>query len=574
MTLFHLRDISLSYQGNQVLQNVSCVVPQGACIGIIGPNGCGKSSLLNTIAGKVNPDHGRVDRVKDYTIGHVPQVFTDASGKTPLSMIGPYKSAYLGRFGIKKILWNRPCATLSGGEKTRLLLAMAFSENPDLLLLDEPTNHLDIPGIEWLEKALREFCGTILIVSHDRQFLDSLCTCIWHIENHRVRSYSGGYSAYVQTREAEEAHRLREYARWQDRVSRLKKEVQARSQWYEKAHRDAGQNDFLRRKAKKHARQFKAKEKRLEVLLEGKPERAAVARQVSIGLAGSSYRTKTILRGQGLSFKYGVSEPEIVKDARFRVSPGQKAALIGPNGCGKTTMIKLLAGMLSPGTGSLWVNPAVQVGYLAQMLEGLDPGKTGAENVSKRTGRLLSEARNLLGYLGITGETQTLPLEKLSMGERTRIAIACLTFAPYDLLLLDEPTNHLDLTAREAVEEALMAFPGAVIVATHDRFLIKRFCNTVWYLEHGELQIHQGTYKEFQEWRSTQTRSKGLDFGGESPERILRDREARELAIRAKLAYLASQLAVATDAGVKAGLEAEYERSVSELKRLAEVRLG
>ncbi len=574
MTLLHLRDISLSNQGNLVLHDVSCVVPQGACIGIIGPNGCGKSSLLSIIAGKVNPGHGRVDKVKAYTIGHVPQVFPDTSRKTPLSMIGPYKSAYLGRFGIKKMLWDCPCSTLSGGEKTRLLLAMAFSENPDLLLLDEPTNHLDIPGIERLEKALREFHGTILIVSHDRQFLDSLCTGIWQIENYRVKSYSGGYSAYVQTREVEEAHRLKEYAKWQDRVQRLSKEVQDRRQWYDKAHKDAGQNDFLRRKAKKHARQAKAKEKRLEALLERKPESAAVARQVSVGLAASSYRTKTILRGQGFSFKYSASEPEIVKDARFRVSPGEKVALVGPNGCGKTTMIKLLAGILSPGTGSLWVNPAVQVGYLAQMLEGLDPGKTGAESVSKKTGRLVSEARNLLGYLGITGETQTLPLQKLSMGERTRVAIACLTFAPYDLLLLDEPTNHLDLIARETIEEALMAFPGAIIVATHDRFLIKRFCNTVWYLEHGELQVHQGTYQEFQEWRNTQGRSKALDVEGESLDRTLRDREARELAVRAKLAYLASQLVVATDAGVKAGLEAQYEQAVSELKRLAEVRLG
>ena len=237
-------------------------------------------------------------------------------------------------------------------------------------------------------------------------------------------------------------------------------------------------------------------------------------------------------------------------------------------------MLLVRESLLGPGTGSLWVNPGIQVGYLAQMLEGLDPGKTGAENVSKRTGRLVSEARNLLGYLGITGETQTLPLQKLSMGERTRIAIACLTFAPYDLLLLDEPTNHLDLTAREAIEEALIAFPGAVIVATHDRFLIKRFCNTVWYLEHGELQVHQGTYQEFQEWRNTQGRSKALDVEGESLDRTLRDREARELAVRAKLAYLASQLVVATDAGVKAGLEAQYEQAVSELKRLAEVRLG
>ncbi len=561
MTLFHLHNISLSYQGTPVLEDVSAFISEGTRTGIIGPNGSGKSSLVKIIVGEILPEKGHIDWVKMPRTGYVPQVFS-ATGQTnvsagskqvtPLSLMGPENSGYLGRFGIGKHLWDRPCSILSGGEKTRLSLAIAFSCNPDLLVLDEPTNHLDIAGIEWLEKMLTDFRGTILAVSHDRYFLSSVCNQIWRVEGRRVKAYSGNYSSYVATRKAEETHMLREYARWQDKVERLAKETQARRQWYDKAHKDAGQNDYLRARAKKHASQVKAKERKLETLLEQKPKRVMVSKQVSVGLMAGSYRTKTILRAEDLSFKYGENRRHIVKDARFRVSPGEKIALIGPNGCGKTTLIKLFAGDLAPSAGSLWVNPNIQVGYLTQMLDELDLSASAAENISRKTGRLLSESRNLLGYLGVSGDTQVLPLETLSMGERSRVALACLTFAPYDLLLLDEPTNHLDLIAREGIEEAMTAFPGTIIVATHDRFLIERFCTSVWYLDKGRLQIHQGSYRKYQEHREDHLDEK--------------DRQAKELAVRTRLAYLVSRLGTTADPSEKAALEVEWDAAMKELQ--------
>ncbi len=600
MTLLHLRNICYSYQGIPVLENVDTFVSEGSRIGIIGPNGSGKSTLLRIIIGEISTQNGHLDWAKRPRIGYVPQAFPEtgvgrqtgkktnekvgtkdtgnrdkASGRidedTPLSWIGFERSDYLGRFGIGKHLWNRPLSVLSGGEKTRLILARAFSENPGLLVLDEPTNHLDIPGIEWLEGLLKGFAGTVLIVSHDRYFLDSICNEVWHVENLKVQPYSGGYSTYVQTRRAEQANMLKEYAKWQDTVARLSNEVRTRREWYDKAHKDAGQNDYLRKRSKKHARQVKAKEKRLEALLDRKPDRPISHKPVTMQFQDGSYRTKTILRGNDFSFGYDHIKP-IISNAHFRVSPGNKIAVVGPNGSGKTTMIKLFAGKLNAKTDCLWVNPNIQVGYLAQMLDDLDLSSNAAQNVSRKTGRLISEARNLLGYLGISCQTQVVPLHKLSMGERTKVALTCLTFAPYDLLLMDEPTNHLDLTAREAIEEALAAFPGAIIVATHDRFLIERCCSVIWYINQAKLHIHQGSYRSLMKWMETQNKpgralsGQNHSAGGEhyNPQ----DRKAKELAARAELAYIASRLAALDDDSEKAALEAKYQEVVTELKRL------
>ena len=336
-----------------------------------------------------------------------------------------------------------------------------------------------------------------MIASHDRYFLDSVCSEIWRVENRRVKAYKGNYSAYVEARRVEEASLAREYSKWRTSVDRLAVEVRARQQWYDKAHRDAGKNDYLRRRAKKHARQFKAKQKKLDKLLEDRPEKPPAVKPVTIKLQEGSYRTKTILRARDLSFRYETGTSPIIADATFAVSPGEKIALVGPNGCGKTTMIRLFAGELIPEAGGLWVNPNIQAGYLAQMLDHLDLSRSAADNVSLHTGRTIPEARRLLGYLGISKQAQIMPLGKLSAGQRTKVALACLTFAPFDLLLLDEPTNHLDVTAREAAEEALAAFPGAVIVATHDRFFIDKVCGSIWHLEKGKLHIYEGSYAEF-----------------------------------------------------------------------------
>ena len=286
-------------------------------------------------------------------------------------------------------------------------------------------------------------------------------------------------------------------------MGRLGAEVRSRQQWYEN-HRDAGKNDYLRRRSKKHASQFKAKRRRLDKPWSTNLKNPAV-KPVTITFQEGSYRTKTILRADNLSFSYEAGTPPIISHAGFSVSPGEKIAIVGPNGCGKTTMIRLFARDLHPEQGSLWVNPNIQVGYLAQMLDHLDLSRSAADNVSIQTGRTVQEAKHLLGYLGISKHTQVRPLEDLSTGQRTKVALACLTFAPFDLLLLDEPTNHLDVTARSCRGNPSGVSRGCD--CTHDRFLIDKVCTSIWYLEKGRLHVYQGSYSGFRNWIETPSRA-------------------------------------------------------------------
>ncbi len=571
MTVLRLSHISLSYQGNPVLGDVSAVLSSGDRVGVVGPNGSGKTTLLRLILGQVDPEEGSVDWVRRPRLGYVPQAFVPDESKTPLDLIGHEKAEYLGQCGVGRTLWDTPSGRLSGGEKTRLSLAMALSDRPELLILDEPTNHLDIPGIEWLEKLLSAYRGSVIVVSHDRSFLDEVCGEIWEIRDTRLRVYPGNYSAYLQTLVARLAYERREHSKWSREVEELKEEIRARRQWYEKAHKDAGQNDFRRRKSKKHAKQFLAKESELGRLMARKPEVTKDDRPVVAGISHAGIRTETVVRGEKLCFAYppqevGVQEASsptasgraiaraIISDASFRVGPGQKVGLIGRNGSGKTTLLRLMAGDLLPDSGSVWRNPGARIGYLAQMLDDLDPERSAAENVSLKTGLPMAGARDLLGRMAVSGETQTRPLGTLSMGERTRVALACLCYGAFDLLLLDEPTNHLDITAREAVEEALRSYAGALVIATHDRYLLDHVCSVIWQLDSGKLTVHEGTYRD--------VRSRLSDTATMEE----KNREAGKLAAKAELAYVVSLISTAKDPGEKADLERRYEAALQKLR--------
>jgi ATPase subunit of ABC transporter with duplicated ATPase domains len=579
VTVLRIRELSLSYQATPVFEDVSATLGAGNRIGIVGPNGSGKTSLLRVILGEIAPDRGTVDWVRKPRIGYVPQRPEFSESETPLDLIGYDRTPLLGQCGVGRGLWDQACRELSGGEKTRTLIAVALSSDAEVLILDEPTNHLDIPGIEWLEKTVRGFAGTVLAVSHDRVFLDAVSTGIWELRDRRLMTYSGGYSAYIRTVGQEQAARAREYAKWQRRVRELAAEVRDRRQWFEKAHDDAGKDDFLRRKAKKHARQFKAKEAVLEKTLAREPQVRRPDRGLAVSIAHAGHRTRTVLRTSDLGFWYEASSGtpaqgpvpgpagprpirRIVDSATLSLGPKDKVGLIGPNGAGKTTLIRLLLGELQPKSGTVWRNPEVRIGHLSQMLAELDHGSSAAGNVSKATGLSVADARSLLGRMGITGDTQLEADGTLSMGERTRVAVCCLCFGAFDALVLDEPTNHLDVTARESVEQALSSFPGAIIVATHDRYLLDRVCNTIWSISGGGLAISKGNYSEF---RGHGDRSPKADADSENA-----DDAARRLALQADLAYLASKIAAARDAGVRADLELEYASVLGRLKALRE----
>lgn len=573
MTILQLSALSLSFEGVPVFQDVSASMGTSSRVGVVGPNGAGKTSLIRVVLGQIVPDNGGVSWVKKPRIGYVPQVFPFGAGETPLALAGHAHAETLGRFGVGRSLWDTPVESLSGGERTRLCLAMAFKEDPEVLILDEPTNHLDIAGVEWLEKLLASFPGAVLVISHDRYFLDKVCTDTWELRNGRLMVYPGGYSSYRRIAEANEATLLREHAKWSRDVRNLETEVRNRRAWYEKAHKDAGKNDFYRRKSKKHARQFQAKDRRLSKLIQAEPELTIPETRPSVRVAHEGYRTSTVLRAEELAFRYEAGQPEteqrdatqcesgrrwLIKDASFTVKPGKKVGLIGHNGCGKTTLLRLITGELSPVLGRVWLNPKIQVGYLEQMLSNLAPEESAAANLTKSAGMSLQEARDLLGMMGVQNDAQLRPVSTLSMGERTRVAMACLTCGAYDCLVLDEPTNHLDSLARDAIESALKSFPGAVIVATHDRYFLDTVCDTIWRLDKGELTVHEGNYTSF-----ASSGKKSSDAQSKS------ERDAKELALRAGMAYLISRISAAKSEAEKAELDRQYSQLAAELRALS-----
>lgn len=562
--VFRISDLSISFHGNPVLTNINVTLSAGSRIGIVGRNGCGKSTLVKAIVGSVapgtfrrpeemiRPDSGSIDWVRRVRIGYVSQAFPYDLAETPVEIIGRDRVAFLGRCGLMKERWDIPSGNLSGGEKTRLCLACAISEEPDLLILDEPTNHLDINGMEWLERTLINFGGTVLVVSHDRFFLDKVCTGIWEIRDGKLREYTGNYSSYLNQVRNEESHIAREREKWATEVKNLKTEVRERRQWYEKAHKDAGQNDFYRRKAKKHARQFKAKESALRRLMDNEPEKPRIVERITVEVSHRSYRTETLARATDVTFDYGAESASrqkgnLLHKVNFTIKPEQKVGLIGRNGSGKTTLLRLLTGELEPLSGEIWMNPAARIGHLPQMLENLDLTRSATENVCRSTGLLRAEARNLLGKLGITEDAQTQPTAAMSMGERARVALACLTFGGFDLLLLDEPTNHLDTVARKAIEDALISFSGSMVIATHDRYLLDSVCDTIWHIENGLLTVHPGNYSSYR------------DFLVEREiEPAERDAKAYELLLKSRLAHIASRIWASRDETEKEDLDRQY----------------
>lgn len=560
MTVLHLSSLELSYEGVSIFQEVSATLSRGSRVGIVGPNGAGKTSLVRIVLGQTAPDRGAVSWVTKPRIGYVPQVFGFDLDKTPFVLAGQANTETLGRFGVGKSLWDVPVGNLSGGERTRVSLALAFKDDPEMLILDEPTNHLDIAGIEWLERLLVSFTGTVLVISHDRYFLDKVCNQIWELRSGRLTAYPGGYSAYREIALSNQASLRREHEKWSREVRELETEVRNRRAWYEKAHKDAGKNDFYRRKAKKHARQFKAKDRRLSKTIEAEPELILPEMKPLVRVSHEGYRTKTIARADGLAFRYESERPWLIRDVSFAVRPGKKTGLIGFNGSGKTTLLKLITGELSPLSGNMWLNPNVKLGYLSQMLSTLSPENSAATNLTRNTEMPLQQARDLLGMIGVMRDAQLRPVRTLSVGEQTRVAMACLTYGNYDCLVLDEPTNHLDAMARDAVERALKSFPGAVIVATHDRYFLDTVCDNIWHLLRGSLTAHEGNYSSFV--KSAESSTGPLDSAAEN------EKEARLLAVRANMAYVVSKIGTARTGSEKAELDRQYDELAAELRAL------
>lgn len=461
--LFKLENISYEILDTTIFEEVNASVQQGEVIGIIGKNGAGKSTLLRLVNGELAPTKGQVRWLQNVEIAFVEQETESHS--------------FEGVTSIEETLlkkWNVPIhdfSQLSGGEKLKARLSTGFSKDAHLLLLDEPTNHLDEQGIELLLEQLKEYPGTIILVSHNRSFLDAAATKIWSIEGEKLNEHIGNYSSYMEARSQKRLSQQREYEKQQKMVERIESHIDELSSWSQKAHAQStkqdGAKEYYRVKAKRMDKQVKSKRKRLEKELEkAKVEAVEPDYEVSFSMASTRKTGKRFLEVKNLSKAF--DGKILFEDANFTIQHGEKVSIEGPNGSGKTTLLKIILGQ-ETAEGEVWISPTASIGYLTQEVFDLPLGETPEQLFYKETFEARGKVQNLMKHLGFTAAQWQEPIGNMSMGERIKCKLMVYILEERDVLILDEPTNHLDLPSREQLEETLAQYNGTMLIVSHDQ---------------------------------------------------------------------------------------------------------
>jgi ATP-binding cassette subfamily F protein 3 len=531
-----------------VLLGASFVLNAGERVGLVGANGSGKTTLLRIIAGLERPDEGSVWLDPHARMGYLRQGVLGDETRSVSQMLMPggavlaahlalqeattllaaephdpevldlYTAAaadfdeqggYEALDRLEQILRAldldtidpaRPIASLSGGQKTRLGLAALLMDRPEVLLLDEPTNHLDVDGLHWLEGFLQEYPGAALIVSHDRAFLDATVTTILELDgsSHRLTAYSGGYSDYAAARQAALERQREQYHRQEQERARIEADIRrTRQQALQVEGRSRSDYDHGdtrgakfggRARAAKVMRKAVTRERKLERFLadEERVEKPKPGWSLRLEFAPVAGGAREVLRLEGVSKGYG-NHP-VLREVDLLVRHGERLAITGPNGGGKSTLLRLIAGDLSPDGGRLRLGAGVIPAYYGQEQEGLDLTQTPLQAMRALRPMSETEARTLLHGFLFGGEAAFTPIGRLSYGERARLVLARLILSQANLLLLDEPTNHFDISARERFEAALTQFSGTIIAVLHDRYAIGRLATRVLELRDGTLQ--------------------------------------------------------------------------------------
>jgi len=534
--MIQISDVTKFYGDTCVLDSVSFVLNRGERAGLIGPNGCGKTTLLKIIVGQEQPDRGSVHFTAPHvSVGYLPQgaeypppasVSQVMEGAIPAlsearmemeslaqrmgglegeeleRALADYGQALerferLGGYGVERRMQallegsglgqvgrDTPVGILSGGQKTRLGLARCLLAQPDLLLLDEPTNHLDIEALEWLEGFLQGYEGAIIIVSHDRAFLDRVVDKILELDEltHRLTAYEGNYSAYIEAKERELAQQWATYKDQQEAIARMRAVVRAQKGYASEIERGTI-NFTLRKRAKGIARRGVVLQRRLERFLESDEivDKPPLTWKMKLEFEDTPRSGQDVLALEDVSMAF--DGHHLFSRVNLTLRRGERAVLVGPNGSGKTTLLRIIAGELAPTTGQVRLGAGVRVGYYAQEQETLDPESTPYAEIRRLAPLDETEARSFLHYFLFTGDEVFTPIGQLSYGERARLALARLVARGCNLLLLDEPISHLDILSRASFERAMSAFEGTLLAAVHDRYFIRRFATRLWAIQ-------------------------------------------------------------------------------------------
>ena len=546
--MIQFSQLSLRRGVKLLLEDVTLQIHPGHKVGITGANGSGKSSLFSLMLGEIGADGGDLQFPSDWIIAHIAQQtpsdtrpcieyvldgdqelraieekLADAElhhdGEALANLHAEYAhiDGYTARSRASTLLHGLGFSTedearavdeFSGGWRMRLNVARALMCRSNLLLLDEPTNHLDLDTVIWLEGWLRSYPGTLLLISHDRDFLDSVVGQILNIESQHATLYSGNYSAFERIRAERLAHQQSQYEKQQREVQHIRSFI-----------------DRFRAKASK-ARQAQSRIKALERMQFIAP--AHVDSPFHFSLLEPEKLPTPLIRVDQASVGYG--KTTVLSGFRLSLSPGDRIGLLGPNGAGKSTLIKMLAGTLEMQSGEFTQANDLETGYFAQhQVEQLDPRWSPLEHFFELAPKARElDLRNYLGGFGFSGDTVFMPTGPFSGGEKSRLALALLVFHRPNLILLDEPTNHLDLEMRQALATALQDFSGAMVIVSHDRHLLRVTTDQLWLVHGGEVNEFDGSLDDYPAWLSAQSRSSGNTLRTAAPEKKNTDRKEQK----------------------------------------------
>ncbi|MBN2618219.1 MAG: ABC-F family ATP-binding cassette domain-containing protein [Spirochaetales bacterium] len=534
--MVNVTNISLSYGGRNLYSNGSFIIRPQDKIGLVGPNGSGKTSLFRILSGEEKPDEGTVTVPSNYIIGYFSQDVGEMKGRTALEEVqhgagnafeiglqlteiehkmcdpdlsqdeldsvmelyGKLQSEYqdLGGYELesnaKTILtglgigpgrWDEPVESFSGGWKMRIALGKILLLNPDLLLIDEPTNHLDIETIIWLEEWLKNFKGSILMTSHDREFMTRLCNRTLEVSPGSITLFSGDYDFYMTERVVR-----------RDQLIASKKRQDAML---------AKEEEFIAKFAARasHAAQVQSRVKTIEKIerIVIPPEPKVMKLQLPEIKRGGDIVVDMHNLAKSWPLKDGSVHP-VFSGITGTVNRLDKIAVTGVNGAGKSTLLKVLTGQTEATEGSAVIGPSTEIGYFSQYSSDvLNPDNTIFEEVSSMLpNETVGYIKNLLGSFLFSGDDSDKPISVLSGGEKSRVMLACMLSQPYNFLVLDEPTNHLDIASREVLLDALKEFKGTVMIVSHDRYFLRHFINRVFEVDHGKLHIYEGDYHYYE----------------------------------------------------------------------------
>ena len=541
MIALSVNDLALRYGVVTIFENISFSIEENDRLGVVGVNGCGKSSLFKLITGEYVTDDGSVFIGRGKTVGMLAQdnafrgtseigghpiggtvleqmyaafphlilaeyrlaeleaLLTTAKGEELDRLTSEftalnqkyisdgglqYKSrcaSFLDKLGFDRSYHDMEVSSLSGGQRTRLALARLLSQEPDILMLDEPTNHLDTETMIWLEKHLAAYKKTVMLISHDRYFLDRVTNKTLEIEHQHAKLYNGNYTAYVEKKEKDREVLEHQYKNQQKEIARLEAYIAQQRAWNRERNIIAAES-----REKALARMTKIE----------KPKDAP--KSIRFTFTESHESGNDVLTVKGLSMAFG--EHRLFRELSFLLKKKEHLFILGPNGCGKSTLIKLLMGQLAPTGGKLEFGYNVTIGYYDQENQNLDPQKTILDELWDAYPTLTqTEIRNTLALFRFTGDDIEKTVSLLSGGERARLTLAKLILSKMNVLILDEPTNHLDIASREALENALAAFDGTIIAVSHDRYFVSRLATRILHLSTPDTyEDFTGTYEEFQ----------------------------------------------------------------------------